>query len=144
MNIQKIYTHGSSLVQKVVLLTNSQNTLRGPWAGHILKKNLSYKSLKILEVGNEDLPVPACCNPPWEPTTFIFRAYMKLGSKSWYNWFLLAPRCCTDLYENCQCKLQSNATPRRTQCPWSCKHSLASNHPFKTTILLYIYGGFLK
>ena len=68
--------HGSSLFQEVVLLTDSQNILRGPWAGHILKKKtLSYKSLKILEVGNKDLPVPACYNPPWEPTTFIFRGY---------------------------------------------------------------------
>ena len=49
-----IYTHGSSLFQKVVLLTDSQNALRGPWPGHILKKKtLSYKSLKILEAGNK-------------------------------------------------------------------------------------------
>ena len=38
-----IYIYGSSLVQKVVLLTDSQNTLRGPWAGHILKKNLKLQ-----------------------------------------------------------------------------------------------------
>ena len=37
--VYNIYIYGSSLFQKVVLLTDSQNTcVRGPWAGHILKK----------------------------------------------------------------------------------------------------------